>query len=122
MDEFADVGASDVGVPVGVVGAGVTDTVDVVVRGGAGRTDRVTVTGGCGGSVMVTVTGCSGVGVGVEVDGAAGRVGVLPATSSAAASKPAARPASPVTTTEPQVGTVFDIRHPLVVPTRRYEV
>ena len=113
---MADVGPNDVGDPDPVTGAGgsrVTETVDVVVLGGGGGSDIdcdcgcVTVTGGGGWPVTVTVTGCAG-GGDDGTDESAGRVGEFPATRSAATSRPTAKPASPVTTTEPQVGAVLD--------------
>ncbi|GAA3585437.1 hypothetical protein GCM10022222_82500 [Amycolatopsis ultiminotia] len=97
-----------------------TDTVDVVVRCSVGGR-LVTVVGGGAASVTVTVAGCAGGDVLVGgVETGADR-GPLPATRSAATSRPPANPASPVTTTYPQVGAVFDIRHLLAVPPAGYE-
>ncbi|SEP49887.1 hypothetical protein SAMN04489732_113252 [Amycolatopsis saalfeldensis] len=111
----AEDGPSEVGGPeIGAGGGWVTETVAVVVLGGFGGSWVVTVTGGGAGLVTVTVTGTAGGEVdvtdGVVFEESAGR-GVLPATSSAETSRPIANPASPVTTTAPQVGTVFDTRH-----------
>jgi hypothetical protein len=83
-----------------VVGCTVTSTTLVVVVGGDVSTD-VTVDGG---TDAVTVTGTAET---VLVGGAmesAGRGVLRPAMSSAATSSPVAKPASPVTAAEPQVG------------------
>ncbi|MDT7798709.1 MAG: hypothetical protein QOI78_2142 [Actinomycetota bacterium] len=107
-----------VGVVVGAVGETVTCTTVVEVTGGEVSTSVTVAAGGAG---AVTVTGTT------EVEGGGGgppTCGDLtvgrPATSSAATSSPVAKPASPITTAEPQLGRV-NIRAPPRNAKRRYE-
>jgi hypothetical protein len=107
-------------VELGGVGLGeevtVTSTTLVVVLGGEVSTE-VTVDGG---TDAVTVTGSAEtVLAGGEVT-SAGLGRGRPATSSAATSNPAEKPASPVTAAEPQVGRPL-IRAPPRHAQRRYE-
>jgi hypothetical protein len=105
-----------VGVPE-VDGWSVTSTKLVVVVGGDVSTD-VTVDGG---TDDVTVTGTAEtVRVGGTVVVSAGRGVVRPAMSTAATSRPVAKPASPVTAAEPHVGRPL-IRAPPRHAQRRYE-
>ncbi|SEF30767.1 hypothetical protein SAMN05421837_105372 [Amycolatopsis pretoriensis] len=100
-----------------VEGVTVTSTTLVVVLGGDVSTE-VTVDGG---TDAVTVTGTAetvlGGGAGVR---SAGFGAARPAMSRAATSRPAEKPASPVTAAEPQVGRPF-IRAPPRHAQRRYE-